>query len=79
MRYLERHQTDENIHRFYVTDVSQDLFGWWVLNRRWGRVGAQGGQSGQCGQSKPDVFDTQAAAIAAQEVLCLTKVRRGYR
>ena len=39
MTWLERHDDEINLHRFYATEISRDLFGTWLLTRRWGRVG----------------------------------------
>ena len=45
MIYLERHSDSDNLHRFYAMTIRRDLFGIWVLDRTWGRVGSRGGQS----------------------------------
>lgn len=75
MTWLERHDDAENIHRFCALDVNRDLFGDWLLIRRWGRV-SRIGQKG--GQSRVQVFASYADAIAAGQKLTRSKTRRGY-
>lgn len=72
MTWLERHDDAGNIHRFYTLDISRDLFGHWVLTRRWGRVGRSGGQC------LVQAFDTRDDAVDAEQKLARTKMRRGY-
>lgn len=38
--YLERHDPDENLHRFYQMLVAPGVFGDW--SREWGRAGSSG-------------------------------------
>jgi len=71
--YLERHEDEVNLHRFYVMEIAQDLFGVWLLIRRWGRVGA-----GQ-GQSQVRMFETKSAAQKEAVSASKSKVRRGYQ
>jgi len=72
MIYLERHIDEDNLHRFYAVDINRDLFGTWVLIRRWGRVGRHGGQS------LTKSFETLSDAVAEQSALQRTKLKRGY-
>ena len=44
-----------NISRDYRLSVSVDLFGWFIVERRWGRIGSKG-------QSLTSSFSTRAAA-----------------
>ena len=44
-----------NIARDYRLSVSVDLFGWFIVERRWGRIGNKG-------QSVSSSFSTQQAA-----------------
>lgn len=72
MIYLERHSDDDNIHRFYAMEVNCDLFGTWVLDRTWGRVGGRGGQK------LLESFKTEVDAAQMQAKLGEQKLRRGY-
>jgi predicted DNA-binding WGR domain protein len=38
---LEAHDAARNIHRRYEIARSPDLFGWTLIELRWGRVGAE--------------------------------------
>lgn len=38
---LEAVDARENIARGYHLDVSKDLFGHWIITRRWGRIGSK--------------------------------------
>lgn len=40
MAYLTRTDATHNIERFYIVDVTYDLFGGWVVAREWGRRGS---------------------------------------
>lgn len=72
MIYLERHEGDENIHRFYILELGRDLFDRWVLTRRWGRIG-----TGQ-GRTLLQSFANKADAMAAEAHLSQQKQQRGY-
>ncbi|MEM6683207.1 MAG: WGR domain-containing protein [Pseudomonadota bacterium] len=37
---LEAIDPKANVFRRYILDVSEDLFGHWVVTRQWGRIGA---------------------------------------
>ena len=66
--YLERHDTNKNMHRFYQLFVVRGLLGDWSLVREWGRVGSSG-------QVRKDSVEQ---AIAAGEYLQKTKRKKGY-
>ena len=70
--YLEHHNPDKNLHRFYQLFVTPGLFGDWSLVREWGRVGSPG-------TVRKDWFNTESEAIAAAEKLFRAKERKGYR
>lgn len=70
--YLERHEDDSNLHRFYALEVVRDLFGAWQLTRSWGRVGARQGQS------LVVAFETESQAREKASSMSKAKVRRGY-
>lgn len=38
---LEAHDAAQNIHRGYEIVRSRDLFGWTIVELRWGRVGGE--------------------------------------
>ena len=70
--YLERHDTDKNLHRFYQLFIMRGLFGDWSLVREWGRVGSPG-------TVRKDWFDTEEGAILARQQLCEVKQKKGYQ
>ncbi len=69
--YLERHDTNKNMHRFYQLFIVRGLFNEWSLVHEWGRVGCSG-------QVCKDWFNTVDEAIAAGERLQKVKCRKGY-
>lgn len=73
MTWLERHDDEINLHRFYATEISRDLFGTWLLTRRWGRVGRGGGQA------LVQSFRAARDALAAEADVIGRKRRRGYQ
>ena len=40
--YLERHDPDKNLHRFYQLFITPGIFGDWSLVKEWGRAGSHG-------------------------------------
>ena len=40
--YLQAHDPDQNLHRFYRIEYGQDLFGQWIVEINYGRVGCKG-------------------------------------
>ncbi len=69
---LHRIDPDLNMARFYRVEVSPDLFGAVIVERRWGRIGG----TGQCrAVSYPSIPLAEAAASR----LIGAKERRGYR
>ena len=69
--YLERHQPEKNMHRYYRLYVTPTLFGQYVLVRERGRIG-------KGGQRKEDWFDTLEQACGERERLAVKKRRKGY-
>lgn len=69
--YLERHDDNGNMHRFYQMFVTPGLFDDWSLIKEWGRVGSPG-------TVRKEWFDTQEEAIAAGNKLCAGKCKKGY-
>lgn len=69
---LHRVDPARNMSRFYGLALTQDLFGRWCVERRWGRIGVRRGQV------RHDVHSSAAAAQGAMEKLCAAKQRRGY-
>jgi predicted DNA-binding WGR domain protein len=68
---LYRIDPSRNMRRYYRLDVQQDLFGFWLFVREWGRLGYSG--------------QTRIAAIPTLDEACLAlqrqqraKERRGY-
>lgn len=70
--YLERHDQDKNMHRFYQMFVTPGIFGDWSLVREWGRAGSPG-------TVRKDWFDTEGEAINAGQKLCDAKQKKGYQ
>jgi predicted DNA-binding WGR domain protein len=70
--YLERHDPDKNIHRFYQMYVMPGIFGDWSLVREWGRVGSPG-------TVRKEWFASEAEAVIAGEKLSDVKRKKGYR
>jgi predicted DNA-binding WGR domain protein len=69
--YLERHDPDKNMHRFYQIYVAPGIFGDWSLVREWGRVGSPG-------TVRKAWFDTEEEAINAAQILSQSKQKGGY-
>ena len=70
--YLERHDPDKNLHRFYQMFVTPGVFGDWSLVREWGRVGSPG-------TVRKDWFDSEEDAVTAKTTLCVAKQQKGYQ
>jgi len=60
--YLERHDPDKNLHRFYQMFVTPGIFGDWSLVREWGRAGSPG-------TVRKDWFNTEEEAWVAGQKL----------
>ncbi|MBS3954218.1 MAG: WGR domain-containing protein [Methylomicrobium sp.] len=69
--YLERHDPDKNLHRFYQMFVTPGIFGDWSLVREWGKVGSPG-------TVRKDWFDSKEEAKTAGNKLRVIKDRKGY-
>lgn len=72
MIWLERHDDDLNMHRFYALELTRDLFGKYLLTRRWGRVGRG------AGQFRVAAFETRPMAEVVIEKVRQAKQKRGY-
>ena len=59
--------------RHYCCEVKQDLFGQWIVLRRWGRVSALQGQSLE------EVCDRYEKGLEIFENVAKRRARRGYR
>jgi predicted DNA-binding WGR domain protein len=70
--YLERHDPDKNLHRFYQLFITPGIFGDWSLVKEWGRAGSPG-------TVRKDWFDTEMEAQIAGQKLCAEKQKKGYR
>lgn len=69
---LHRIDHDLNMARFYRVELTPDLFGQIIVERRWGRIGSRGQHRLA---SYPSTFSAEAAASALVRV----KERRGYK
>ena len=70
--YLERHDPDKNLHRFYQMFVTPGIFGDWSLVREWGRAGSPG-------TVRKDWFNTEEEAWVAGQKLREAKQKKGYQ
>ena len=70
--YLEHHDPDKNMHRFYQMYVTPGIFGDWSLVKEWGRKGSPG-------TVRKDWFDSEGEARVAGEKLKALKVKKGYQ
>ena len=69
---LHRIDPDLNMARFYRVEVTPDLFGEIIVERRWGRIGGRG-------QWRAASYPSIPLAEAAASRLVGAKERRGYR
>lgn len=70
--YLERHDPDKNLHRFYQMFVTPGIFGDWSLVKEWGRAGSPG-------TVRKAWFDTEEEAWVAGLKLRAVKEKKGYQ
>jgi predicted DNA-binding WGR domain protein len=70
--YLERHDSDKNLHRFYQMHVVPGIFGDWALVREWGRVGSPG-------TVRKEWFGSERDAAVAGEKMSEAKRKKGYK
>ncbi|OAI18266.1 polymerase [Methylomonas koyamae] len=70
--YLERHDDNDNMHRFYQMFVTPGLFDDWSLIKEWGRVGSPG-------TVRKEWFDCEKAAVLAGQKIKNNKVKKGYQ
>ena len=71
--YLEKHNIEKNLHRFWAISVQPNLFGGWSVIRRWGRVGSRGGRQ------KIDLYDDLESAKQVFQKKEREKLQRDYR
>jgi len=69
--YLERHDPDKRMARFYSLHLAPTLFGGCDLVREWGRIGSPG-------RVRLDAFESEEAAADALRRIASQKRRRGY-
>jgi predicted DNA-binding WGR domain protein len=70
--YVERHDPQRNMARYYAMEIVPDLFGQPCLTRRWGRIGKRG-------QRKQHQFAKESEAVVLFLEIMQKKLRRGYR
>jgi predicted DNA-binding WGR domain protein len=70
--YLERHDPDKKLHRFYQLFVTPGIFGDWSLVREWDRAGSPG-------TVREDWFDSEKEALEAGQKLKTIKEKKGYQ
>jgi predicted DNA-binding WGR domain protein len=76
--YLERHNDEKNMHRFYRLAICPTLFGEYALVREWGRCTGRP-TYGKRGQRMEEWFNQEAEAQAAAEKLKASKCKKGYQ
>lgn len=69
---LHRIDPDFNMARFYRVEVTPDLFGQVIVERRWGRIGGRG-------QYRRASYPSTSSAEPAAYALVRAKERRGYK
>jgi len=70
--YLEKHDFDKNLARYYGMSVHPNLYGEWTLQREWGRIG-------QGGRIRLDLFRSEAEGERAVSVMEGVKERSAYQ
>lgn len=70
--YLEKHDTDKNLHRYYALSVQPNLFNGWSLIRTWGRVRSSR-------RTLIGLYDDLESAMKDFHRKEREKLRRGYR
>jgi predicted DNA-binding WGR domain protein len=55
--YLQANDPEQNLHRFYRIEYGQDLFGQWIVEVNYGRVGCKG-------RSLISLYDSQKEALS---------------
>jgi predicted DNA-binding WGR domain protein len=70
--YIERLDASRNMARYYVLQITMNLFGDICLTRSWGRIGKHG-------QTKEHVFEREADAIKLFLEILRRKQSKGYR
>lgn len=68
---ITRVDPEKNMARWYEIDIQPTLFGEFIVERHWGRIGATG-------QSKTFWFDNEDAADLMVSQVSIAKARRGY-
>jgi predicted DNA-binding WGR domain protein len=68
---LHRIDPDLNMARFYRVEVTPDLFGQVIVERRWGRIGGRG-------QYLRASYPSTSSAEQAASALVRAKEKRGY-
>jgi predicted DNA-binding WGR domain protein len=71
LAYMVRHDSLENMHRFYQMTISPGIFGDWSLVREWGRIGSPG-------TVRKNWFDSEEDARIAGEQIMDAKRKKGY-
>ena len=69
--YLVRRKPNENMHRFYLLFIQEDLFGEWIVVREWGRVGF-------AGKVMRMAYSNKDEAVRELNNILNKKLKRGY-
>lgn len=70
--FLRKTNDDLNMDRYYSIETVEGLFGFFGVERRWGRRGT----SGQC---RIDWYDAESIAIKEAASLSAQKQAKGYK
>ena len=71
-RYWEKVLPEENVYRYYLLSLEQNLWGEWELIRRWGRIGRRPTRA------LLQVVDSPAAAEDIAAGIDRVRRKRGY-
>jgi len=66
------HRYWQSASRYYSAEITQDLFGTWLLVRRWG------GRFNARGQAKTMLVDSFNAGVQLMEEIARMRKKRGY-
>ena len=77
--YLEKHDPERNMHRFYRMSICRTLFGQFALIREWGRCSNNVNVVAKSKKSKEIWFSSRGMAVSALILQEKKKKNRGYK
>jgi predicted DNA-binding WGR domain protein len=72
MTYLTRTDAARNMNRFYIVQVTPNLFGHWTVLREWGRRGSPG-------TMRLDSYRRREEAQSAEQRTIKRRLQWGYK